>query len=148
MLKIRPWLQGAGLAMLYLLPLFAIFLAPTQDGFYHQVMPITSLTRGALLDLLLMGLLLGAGLAWLNTLRSPVRRLLWIPMLFATTWVAERGVAEFIRNVSVGTQLPGWAPHVPWIVLACTIPLLLFARRYYDLAVRAAELFQIGRAHV
>ena len=54
-MKTQPWLEGGGLAMLYLLPLIAIFLAPEQNGFYHQIMPVTSLTRGALIDLLVVG---------------------------------------------------------------------------------------------
>lgn len=142
MTKIRPWLEGGGLAMLFLLPLIAIFLAPSQDGFYHQVMPITSLTRGALLDLLLLGSLLGAGLAWLNGLGSRlVQRLLWIPVLFVTAWLVERGIAEYIRTVKIGTPVPNWAQHLPWIVLASAVLLLLFARRHYDVAVQMAEVF-------
>lgn len=125
--------------MLYLLPLIAIFLAPGQNGFYHQVMPITSLTRGVLIDLLFMGLLLGAGLLWLAHLPSVPRRWLWLPVLFVTAWVAERGVAEFFRNVSVA--LPGWAPRLPWIILAAAFVLLLVGRRYYDFTVKAAEIF-------
>ncbi len=145
MIKTRPWLQGAGLAMLYLLPLIAIFLTPTQDGLYHQAMPITSLTRGALLDLLALGLLVGAGLAWLNTVTSSLlRRLLWIPILFVTAWCAERGVAEYMRNLAIGRRPPDWAAHIPWFVLALALVLLLFARRYYDIAVAAAEVFLIS----
>src|ERR1700679_4242189 len=137
-MKFRPWLQGAGLAMLYLLPLIAIFLAPAQDGFYHQVMPVTTLTRGALIDLLLLGFLLGAGLVWLNRLSSRlVQRLVWIPLLFVTAWGAERGVSEFFRNVRFGFPIPDWAAYVPWMVLAGAVLLLLFARRYYDIAVSA-----------
>jgi hypothetical protein len=131
--------------MLYLLPLIAIFLAPSQDGLYHQVMPVTSLTRGALLDLLLLGLLVGAALAWLNTVRSPLlRRLLWIPILFVTTWCAERGIAEYLRNLVTGMRPPDWAAHFPWFVLALALVLLVFARRYYDLAVAATEVLLIS----
>jgi hypothetical protein len=141
-MKFRSWLEGAGLAMLYLLPLIAIFLAPTQDGLYHQLMPITPLTRGALIDLLLLGLLLGLWLAWLNRAKSSLtRRLLWIPILFLTAWVTERGVAEYFHTVNFGISVPAWASHVPWMVLAAAILLLLFARRHYDFAVRATEVF-------
>ncbi len=141
-MKSRPWLEGGGLAMLYLLPLIAIFLAPGQDGFYHQVMPVTSLTRGALMDLVLLGLLLGVGLLWISGLKSRLaQRLLWVPVLFLTAWATERGIAEFFRNVSVGFFLPAWANYLPWILLAFVIVLLLFARRYYDIVVKAAEVF-------
>ena len=82
------------MAILYLLPLIAIFLTPTQDGLYHQVMPVTSLTRGALIDLLLLGFLLGLGFVWLNHLTSRLlQRLAWIPLLFLTAELVERGVA-------------------------------------------------------
>ena len=141
-MKTRPWLAGGGLAMLYLLPLIAIFLAPTQDALYHQVMPVTSLTRGALIDLLLLGFLLGLWLAWLNgTTSRLLQRLLWIPILFLTAWVTERGIAEYFNTVSVGIHLPAWASKLPWMILPAAVLLLLFARKYYDLAVRATEVF-------
>jgi Sulfatase len=141
-MKTRPWLAGGGLAMLYLLPLIAIFLAPTQDALYHQVMPVTSLTRGALIDLLLLGFLLGLWLAWLNGIASRLlQRLLWIPILFLTAWVTERGIAEYFNTVSVGIHLPAWASKLPWMILPAAVLLLLFARKYYDLAVRATEVF-------
>jgi Sulfatase len=141
-MKIRPWLEGGGLAMLYLLPLIAIFLSPTQAGFYHQVMPITSLTRGTLIDLLLLGFLLGAGFTCLNRLKSRLlRRLLWIPVLFMTAWIVERSLAEFLNDLDIGVHLPGWARHAPWMVLVLVITLLVFASRHYDLAVRAADVF-------
>lgn len=141
-MKTRSLLKGAGLAMLYLFPLFAIFLAPGQRGLYHQVMPITSLTRGALLDLLLLTLLLGAWFAWLSVMKSALlRRLLWLPAIFVTTLVAERGVAEFFRDINTAFQLPGWAASVPWFVLAIAVVLLLFARESYDSVTKAAEVF-------
>lgn len=141
-MKFRPWLQGAGLALLYLLPLLSLYLAPGADAFYHQVMPITSLTRAALLDLLFLTLLLGAGLAWLNRRQSSLlRRLLWFPLIFITAIVTEHGIAMFFRNVSVGFQLPLWVGATPWFVLIAALALLLFARRYYDFAVKATEIF-------
>lgn len=145
MIKIQPWLQGVGLAMLYLLPLIAIFLAPDQISLYHQIFPITSLTRGALLDLVFLGFLLGAALAWLNTLTSPgLRRWLWIPVLFATAWCGERGIAEFLRNVETGVRLPDWSAHLPLVVLALGPMLLLFARRYYDIVIATTEVLLIS----
>ncbi|MFL6428869.1 MAG: sulfatase-like hydrolase/transferase [Acidobacteriaceae bacterium] len=145
MIKIRPWLQGVGLAMLYLLPLIAIFLAPDQNDLYHQIFPVISLTRGALLDLVFLGFLLGVALAWLNTVTSPVlRRWLWIPILFATAWCGERGIAEFLRNIEAGVRLPGWSAHLPWVVLALALVLLLFARRYYDIAIATTEVLLIS----
>jgi hypothetical protein len=141
-MKFRPWLQGAGLALLYLLPLLALYMAPGNDAFYHQVMPVTSLTRGALLDLLFLTLLLGAGFAWLGGRQSNLfRRVLWFPVIFVTALVSERGVAVFLRNVNMGFQLPGWAAYAPWLVLIAALALILFARRYYDLAVEAAKVF-------
>ena len=141
-MKFRLWLEGFGLSMLYLLPLIAIFLAPGQNGLYHQVLPITSLTRGVLLDLLFLALLLGAGRLALNHVEpSAIRRVLWLPVLFATAWATERGIAEFFRNVTVDFALPAWAPRAPWFVLGGALVLLLVARRYYDFAIKAAELY-------
>jgi hypothetical protein len=142
MTKTRLWLQGGGLAMLYLLPLIAYFLSPSQNLFYHQVMPITSLTRGVVLDLLLMALVLGAGFAWLRRIQSLfLRRVLWLSALFVTAFVTERGLVDVLQNVSIGFNLPTWAEQFPWIVLAAAVPLLLFAPRYYDLVTKATEVF-------
>jgi sulfatase-like protein len=141
-MKTRPWLEGGGLAMLYLLPLIAIFLSPGHGGLYHQVLPITSLTRGGLIDLLLLGFLLGLWLAWLGgTTSRLMQQLLWIPILFLTAWVTERGIAEYFHTVSVGIQVPAWASNVPWMVPAAALLLLLFSRKYYDFTIRATEVF-------
>jgi hypothetical protein len=140
--KFRPWLQGAGLAMLYLLPLLALDLAPGQNTFYHQVMPVTSLTRGALLDLVLLTLSLGAGFAWLHGKRSRLFwRLLWLPLIFGSALVFERSVAVFLSNFSLGFQLPPWAVHIPWLVLITALALFVFARRHYDSMVGVTEVF-------
>lgn len=142
MRKTHFWLQGAGLAMLYLLPLIASFLSSSQDGFYHQVMPITSLTRGVLLDLLLLSVLLGAGIAWLEGMRSDLlRQCLWLLVLFVIAWVAERGAVAFLHNISNTIYLPEWLSHVPWIMLAIFVALLVFARRYYGFVIKAATFF-------
>lgn len=131
--------------MLYLLPLIADFLSPSQDTFYHQVMPITPLTRGVLLDLLLLTFLLAAGFAWLRGIQSvSLRRMLWLPLLFVTAFVTERGLVKTLHNLSAGPTLPGWAEHPSWMVLAAAILLLLFAPRYYDLATKASEAFLIS----
>lgn len=144
-MKFTPWLEAAGLSMLYLLPLIAMFLSSSQSAFYHQVMPITSLTRGVLLDLLVMTLVIGAGLAWLVALDRPlIRRMLWIPVLFVTAWVAERGLSEFLRNASTSIRLPGWANDVPWILLAAAAVLLLAASRFYDHLIKAVEVFLLS----
>jgi hypothetical protein len=141
-MRFRPWLEGAGLGLLYLLPLFAIFLAPGQDGFYHQVMPVTSLTRAALLDLILLALILGTLFIGLGRIKSSrLQGLLWLPVLFITALLMERGVAEFFRNVDTGLVFPSWMAHTPWILLAVAVALFLFADRYYTFAISAAEVF-------
>jgi hypothetical protein len=140
MTKTRVWLQGAGLAMLYLLPLIATFVSSSQNGFYHQVMPVTSLTRGVLLDLLLMTLVLGAVFVWMGSLKPKLAwRLLWLSALLVTAFLTERGLAGLLGNISV--SVPPWLRHAPWMVLAAAVLLLLFARRYYDLVIHATEVF-------
>ncbi len=125
--------------MLYLLPLIANFLSSSQDGFYHQVMPVTSLTRGVLLDLVLMTLVLGAGFAWVRGIQSkPLRRMLWLPAFFVFAWVTERGLVELLHSFNPGLNLPRWAVHSPWVILAVAA-LLLVVPRYYHLAINIAE---------
>ncbi|MGA9720729.1 MAG: sulfatase-like hydrolase/transferase, partial [Acidobacteriaceae bacterium] len=112
--------------------------------FYHQVMPVTSLTRGALLDLLLLAVVFGAGFAWLRHIDSILlRRVLWLVAMFVTCFATERGLMELLRNLSIGF-LPVWAEHLPWIVVVAAAALLLFAPRYYDFATKATEAFLLS----
>ncbi|HZD45339.1 MAG TPA: hypothetical protein VE109_04610, partial [Acidobacteriaceae bacterium] len=65
-MKTRPWLQGGGVAMLYLFPPLAEFLSPARRNFYHQLLPVTTLTRGLLIDVLVLGLLGGIAFTLLD----------------------------------------------------------------------------------
>lgn len=140
MTKTRVWLQGAGLAMLYLLPPFAEFLSPARRNFYHQLLPVTTLTRGMLIDVLLLGLLAGAGFVVLNSFTPRVRNFLWLPVLSAASWIVARDISTSLSNPVMRGHLLALTPYVPLAVLVLAISLLLLAPRIYSYFVRGAAV--------
>ena len=86
-MKTRPWLQGGGVAMLYLLPPLAEFLSPARRNFYHQLLPVTTLTRGLLIDVLVLGLLGGIAFTLLDRAGPRLKQILWLAVFFATAWM-------------------------------------------------------------
>src|ERR1044072_796319 len=97
-MKIRPWLQGAGLAMLYLLPPLGQFLSPARRNLYHLLLPATTLTRGLLIDLLGLGLLCGVAFLLLERAAPRLKHLLWLPVFFVAAWIFTRDMADSIGD--------------------------------------------------
>jgi hypothetical protein len=144
-MKIRPWLAGGGLAMLYLLPPLAEFLSPARRQFYHQLLPVTMLTRGMLIDLLLLGVLGGIAFTLLDRAAPRIKRLLWLPVFFTTAWIVARDISTTMRDPFLRGHLLRLAPYAPGVALAVFAALLLFTPRVYDYCVRiAAVLFAAG----
>src|SRR3954447_7786266 len=135
-MKTRPWLEGAGLAMFYLLPPLAEFLSPARRQFYHQLLPVTMLTRGMLIDLLLLGILGGIAFAFIYRATPRLRQILWLPIFFVAAWIAARDISTTMREPILRGHLLQLAPYVPGVVLAIVAALLLFRPRIYDYCVR------------
>jgi sulfatase-like protein len=143
-MKIRPWLQGAGLAMLYLLPPLGELLSPARRNLYHQLMPVTTLTRGVLLDLLALGLLCGAGFVLLNRAAPRARQFLWLPVFPVAAWIAGRDLAAWMSDLARGYLLP-WLHYLPVLVLLIAVCLLLLTPRIYQHVTNAlAVVFASG----
>jgi hypothetical protein len=138
--KIRPWLEGGGLAMFYLLPPLAEFLSPARRQFYHQLLPVTMLTRGMLIDLLLLGILGGIAFLLLDRTAPRLKRILWLPVFFATAWIAARDISTTMRDPMLRGHLLQLAPYAPGVALAVFAALLLFMPRVYDYCVRIAAV--------
>jgi hypothetical protein len=143
-MKIRPWLQGGGLAMLYLLPPLGELLSPARRNLYHQLMPVTTLTRGVLIDLLSLGLLCGAGFVLLNRAAPRARQILWLPVFPITAWIAGRDIASWMSDIARGNLL-SWLHYLPALSLAAAVCLLLLAPRIYQHVTSAlAVIFASG----
>jgi hypothetical protein len=144
-MKIRPWLEGGGLAMFYLLPPLAEFLSPARRQFYHQLLPVTMLTRGMLIDLLLLGILGGIAFLLLDRAAPRLKWILWLPVFFATAWIAARDISTTMRDPMLRGHLLQLAPYAPGVALALFAALLLLMPRVYDYCVRiAAVIFAAG----
>src|SRR5882757_7649497 len=115
-MKIRPWLQGGGLAMLYLLPPLGQFLSPDRRVFYHQLLPVTTLTRGMLIDLLALGLLGGIGFMLLDRATPRRRQILWLPVFCVLAWIATRDISVAMNPI-VSSHLMQLAHYMPGAVL-------------------------------
>ena len=144
-MKTRPWLQGGGLAMFYLLPPLAEFLSPARRQFYHQLLPVTMLIRGMLIDLLLLGVLAGIGFLLLDRAAPRLKRILWLPVFFGAAWIAARDISTTMRDPMLRGHLLRLAPYAPGVALAIFAALLLFIPRVYDYCVRiAGVIFAAG----
>ena len=144
-MKTRPWLEGSGLAMLYLLPPLGQFLSPDRRIFYHQILPVTTLTRGILIDLLLLGLLGGIGFTLLDRATPRLRQILWLPVFFALAWIAARDISTTISNPMTRGHLLRFAPYIPGVVLVAFVLLLLWKPRIYSYCVSTvAVIFAAG----
>lgn len=147
-MKWRPWLEGAGLALLYLLPLVALMLSPTRRSTYHQLLPPTTLMRGMLLDLIVLSL--ASGVCFLLLKRSSGRRreLLGLPLFLILGWLIGRDVDFSFREPgfreTLGFLLP-YLHYFPFVFLAVAVIMLVFARRAYQrLTAATAVLLAAG----
>ncbi|HEY3990636.1 MAG TPA: sulfatase-like hydrolase/transferase [Acidobacteriaceae bacterium] len=139
-MKARSWLQGGGLAMLYLLPPLAEFLSPARRNFYHQLLPVTTLTRAMLIDLLVLGVLAGIAFTLLDRAAPRIRQILWLPVFFATAWIVARDISTSMRDPMLRGHLLRLVPYAPGVALVVCAALLLFTPRVYDDCVRIAAV--------
>ncbi|MGB9417543.1 MAG: hypothetical protein WCB58_14605, partial [Acidobacteriaceae bacterium] len=139
-MKIRPWLQGGGLAMLYLLPPLAEFLSPARRNFYHQLLPITTLTRGLLIDVLLLGALAGIGFLLLDRAAPRLKQVLWLPVFFVAFWIAARNISNAVTDPMLRVHLLKLTPYFPWAALAVAVVLLRWLPLAYSYCMRGAAV--------
>ncbi|HEX6770804.1 MAG TPA: sulfatase-like hydrolase/transferase [Acidobacteriaceae bacterium] len=140
MRTIRPWLQGGGLAMLYLLPPLGQFLSPARRNLYHQLLPATTLTRGLLIDLLALGLVCSIAFLLLDRAALRLKQFLWLPVFFAAAWIVTRDIADSISDPMLHGRMLRLTPYVPCVVLVVAAALLLFTPRVYHYCMRGAAV--------
>src|ERR1700722_9857240 len=116
-MKFRPWLQGAGLAMLYLLVPLAEFLSPARRNLYHQLLPVTTLTRGLLIDVLVLGLFGGIAFTLLDRAAPRLKQILWLAVFFATAWIVSRDISTSMSNRLLRGDLLQAMPYIPAVAL-------------------------------
>jgi hypothetical protein len=139
-MKTRPWLEGGGLAMFYLLPLIAEFLSPARRNFYHQLLPVTTLTRGLLIDLLALGIAGGVVFSFLDRTAPRLKLILWLPVFSATAWIVARDISIWMSYGALHQHLLAVTPYIPAVVLAAAIALFLLSPAAYRNLVRTASV--------
>jgi Sulfatase len=128
------WLEGAGAAILLVLPLIWLHIAPLHTDLYHRLLPMNTVYRGALLDLL-AAILLSTVVFWILHRRDPDAKslgwLLVIAVLLMRT-AACLGNAELLsRRIS---------PNRVFFASLLAGLLLWFLRRsWYAAAMRIAR---------
>ena len=97
-MKPRPFLQGAGLATLYVALFAADFLTPTLGDSYRRLHPLTSIYRA--IFLLAIGLWIGSGIAFWLLERIPGRwrRIFWLIPLAIAPWLFLRNMAAALKD--------------------------------------------------
>jgi hypothetical protein len=131
--------------MLYLLPPLAEFLSPARRNFYHQLLPVTTLTRGLLIDLLVLGLLGGLAFALLDRATPRLKQILWLPVFFATAWIVARDISTSMSNRMLRGHLLQALPYIPALILVGALALLLFTPGVYsDLVDIASVILAAG----
>jgi Sulfatase len=92
--KPRPFLQGAGLATLYVAPFAADFLTPTLGDAYRRLHPLTTIYRA--IFLLAIALWIGSGIVFWFLERLPERwkRIFWLLPSVILPWLFLRSMAS------------------------------------------------------
>jgi hypothetical protein len=126
--------------MLYMLLPVAEYLAPTRRTIYHQLLPITTLTRGALIDLLFLGVLAGIGFVVIDHVAPRYRQLLWLPVLVVTSWVVARDISVSMGGIMARMHMLQLTPYVPLAVLLAATGLMFFAPRIYSYCIRGTAV--------
>jgi hypothetical protein len=137
-MKLRPWLEGAGLALLYLGPHVALILGPGSHVVYHQLLPMTTELRGLMLDLIVLTVLCGAAFRWLQRDTTRLRDWLELCVFSAIGWIAGRILVFSTREPQMMTILRPMVPALSylWIVLPLAAAIVLvFAPRLFRRAV-------------
>lgn len=132
--KARPWLEGAGLSLLYLLPLTAAMLSPSRMSIYHQLLPATTVMRGLLIDLIAQTVLIACYFMWLRTKHHRLRDLLELPVLFVLSWVLARDIGFTTRLPSLHLPiqfLEPALPYLPGLVLVVSVIVMFSSPKTY-----------------
>ena len=146
-MKPRPFLQGAGLATLYITLYAADFLNSTLGDAYHRFFPLTTIYRAIFLMTLILWLSGGLAFFLLEGLSLWWKRILWIlpivllPLLFFRSMSAA--FFEFPRMAIATLGLE----HALTPAVAVAALLLLFAAsripvasRIYDRCIRGTRI--------
>jgi hypothetical protein len=96
--KAKPFLQGAGLATLYIAPFAGGFLTPTLGDAYHRVHPLTSIYRAILIAIVLLWLVGSLGFLLLERLPERWRRMLWLIPLILLPKLFFRGMTGALAD--------------------------------------------------
>lgn len=128
------WLEGAGAAILLTLPLLWLHLAPLHTDLYHRLLPMNTVYRGALLDLVAAILLCTLLMAILHRRDPDANNLGWllvVAVLLMRTALCLGNAELLSRKIS---------PNRVFFASALAGLLLWLLRRsWYALTMRAAR---------
>ena len=86
--RLRPILEGAGFATIYILPFADAFLTPSLGASYHHLYPVTTIARAILFTVLLLWGLAAVAFATLERLPQRIANALWIVPMALGLWLA------------------------------------------------------------
>jgi hypothetical protein len=135
-IKGRLWLEGAGTGIVLSLGLCWNQISPTHIYLYHRLLPVTTVVRATVIDLVL-ACLFGTALLWvLDRIDAKGRTLLWL--VFAAVLVARvvggLMAAEVILRLAI-VPIKFWLP-----VSIIGLLLWIFARDAYAASVRGLRV--------
>jgi Sulfatase len=129
-LKPRPFLQGAGLATLYITLYAADFLNSTLGDAYHRFFPLTTIYRAIFLMTLLLWLSGGLAFFVLEGLPLWRKRILWILPIVVLPWLFFRSMsAAFFEFPRMAIATLGLEHALTRAVAVVALSLLLVALR-------------------
>ena len=134
--KWRLWLEGAGAGILVAFPLMWLHLSPSRETLYHELLPMTTVYRGVLIDFVVVWLF-SVLVFWLLDRRDPENRSLgWLVVgaLLAMRTLRGLSVAELIK--------PVWAQggRVFLVIVAAGLILWALRRGWYRGLMRGLRM--------
>lgn len=104
-MKAKSFLEGAGLAVLYALPIANAFFEPWHVNSYHHAQPVASVPRAIFLLVLLVWALAWLTIAALERMSPRVRTIAWIALSALLVWFLGRiALAVFDAHTAVAQQ--------------------------------------------
>ncbi len=129
-------MEGVGAGILLVLPLLWLHLSPSRETLYHQLLPMTAVYRGVLIDFAVALALSVAIFTLLEFFDRPCRALWWLAVLTLLVTRATRTVAV----AALGSRpAPGGRWLVP-VILGAGLILWLVRRSWYSWLIRGARL--------
>jgi sulfatase-like protein len=139
--KARPFLQGAGLAALYMAPFAADFLTPSLGYAYHRLYPLTPIFRAILFLTLLLWLVGGLAFVALERLSPRWSRFFWFFPIVLFPWLVFHFAAGVLNNLpSIAITLLHFGRLTTVAIAIVALVLLLMASKMYERCIAGVRV--------